>query len=182
MKKYSVLIAAAVLALLLAGGITARMYGQKKQFDWTVAQARKTSEGYDKDFINMVNRLEVELADRASFGYSGGKDPMTGKMRTVVTALAPSQKATKTEGPQEEIDPYKLTAIIYDDVGNKYTAIVMMDERSFSVEVNDKVGDRKILKITKDRIYMESETQLFYYDISGKKGKKSKDEAGSREE
>jgi hypothetical protein len=175
MKKYTTLIAAAVLALLLAGGISLRMYMQKKQFDKTVTEALKTSEGYDRELIEMVNRLEEELATRASFGYTGGKDPMTGKIRSVVRAYL--KPAVSTPGkPAEEVyvDPYKLTAIIFDDESQKYAAIIMMDERSFAVEVGDVVGDRKIYRITSDRIYMESEKFYYFYDISGKSGQKEK--------
>lgn len=174
MKKYTTLIAAAVLALLLAAGMSARMYLQKKQFDKTVVEALKTSEGYDREFIDMVNRLEVELATRASFGYTGGKDPMTGKLRTVVRTEIKPKKVKPGKPVEEAVDPYKLTAIIYDDEGKKYTAIVMMEERSFAVEVGDKVGPRKIYKITSDRIFMESDSLYYYYDISGMKGVKKK--------
>ncbi len=173
MKKYSTLIAAAVLALLLAGGMSARIYLQRKQFDATVHKALTVSEGYDKDFINMVNRLEVELATRASFGYTGGKDPMTGKIRRVARRIF-STKKTVPLIPAETADPFKLTAIIFDDAQKKYTAIVMKGERSFAVDVGDKVGDRNIQKITSERVFMTSDSLIYYYDISGKAGKRSK--------
>ncbi len=173
MKKYTTLITAAVLALLLAGGMSARIYMQKKQFDETVRKALNVSEGYDREFIDMVNRLEEELATRASFGYTGGKDPMTGKMRRVARRIVKSKRSTVAV-PVETADPFKLTAIIFDDESNKYTAIVMKGERSFAVELGDKVADRKIQRITSERIFMESDSLLYYYDISGKSGKRSK--------
>lgn len=184
MKHYTTLIVASVLALLLAGGIFARMYINKRDFDRTVIEALKTSEGYDREFIDMVNRLEEELAIRASFGYTGGKDPMTGKLRSVATSLIRTKKAAPAK-PAEEVnevyvDPYKLTAIIFDDEAKKYAAIIMMDERSFAVEVGDVVGDRKIYRITSDRIYMEGDSLYYYYDISGKTGMRSKfDKSGN---
>ncbi len=175
MNKYTTLIAAAVLSLLLAGGMSARMYLRKKQFDKTVQEALSFSEGYDKDFINMVNRLEVELATRASFGYTGGKDPMTGKIRRVARRIfRPKKTLPVTVTPVETVDPFKLTAIIFDDEQNSYTAIVMKGERSFAVEVGDVVGDRKIQKITSGRIFMDSDSLVYYYDISGARGKKNK--------
>ena len=124
----------------------------------------------------MVNRLEEELATRASFGYTGGKDPMTGKIRRVARRITRQKKSLPvTPTPVvEPPDPFKLTAIIFDDEQNRYTAIVMKGERSFAVEVGDVVGDRKIQKITSERIFMDSDSLLYYYDISGKRGKKNK--------
>jgi len=122
----------------------------------------------------MVNRLEEELATRASFGYTGGKDPMTGKIRSVARTYIKPKKVKAGKPVEEAVDPYKLTAIIFDDESQKYTAIIMMGERSFAVEVGDKVGERNIYRITSDRIFMESDSFYYYYDISGKKGKKKK--------
>jgi hypothetical protein len=167
MKQYTSLIIALVLVVVLAGGMTWRIHAQKKEFDKTVQTLLQTSEGYDQAFISMVNRLEEELARQASFGYTGKKDPMTGKVRTVVLPSRPSKKPGAPAASPADKDPMKLTAIIYDDVQKQFTAIVMDDERSFSVEVGDKVSDRRITRITDQVIYMESDSMRYKYDIFG---------------
>ena len=173
MKKETTFIIVAVLAVFLAVGMLIRTYTQKENFDRVVHEALKTSEGYDQRLINMVKRLEEELAMRASFGYLGGKDPMTGKNRRVV--LPRKTKVKKgTKAPAKKLDPVKLTEIIFDDEKTKYTAVVMDGERSYSVEVGDRVRDRKITKITEEEIYMENAENYFAYDIRGKSKKKSK--------
>jgi hypothetical protein len=165
MKQYSTTIIASLLALALAAGIFARMNTRKRQFDRTVEESLKVTAQYDQQFIDLVSRLEEELATRASFGYKGGKDPMTGRRRRVVLPRRrPKKRAPKK---QEFVDPVKLTAIIFDDVQKKFTAIVMDGERSFSVEVGDRVGDRKILQISDETVIMANDSLLFRYDIYG---------------
>ncbi len=183
MKKYTPLIIASSLAVLLAFAMGIRINSQRVHFEKTVKEALKTSEGYDQKFIDMVTRLENELALRASFGYVGKKDPMTGRERLVATRPAPPriarkkvEKAVVDSNPalQAEIDPVKLTAIIYEDSRKTYTAVVMNGERSFSVEVGDKVAGRKITKITSEHIYMESDGEIFTYRIDGSSSRKNK--------
>jgi hypothetical protein len=177
MNKSIIAIIASVLAILLAIGMVVRMNMQKKHFDKIVQEALKTSEGYDQIFIDMVNRLEVELATRASFGYTGGKDPMTGTKRQVVSqlpTLGPGLAAS-SGAPKEPGDPVKLTAIIADAAGRKITAVVMDGERSYSVEPGDVVANRKITKITNEGIYMETDSLYYFYDIYGKKGTRLKE-------
>jgi hypothetical protein len=173
MKTENMYIVCAVLALLLAIGVTVRITLQQTSFNRAVQEALETSEGYDERFINMVNKLEEELARRASFGYTGGKDPMTGKKRSVVLhhkrVRRPSRTRKKGEKqpPPQQVDPVKLTAIIFDDEKRTYTAIVMDGERSYSVEMGDRVRNRKITRISNDELYMESPTALYKYDIYG---------------
>lgn len=174
MKDNILTISAVILSILLAGGMAARMFIQKRDFDRVVHESIKTTEGYDQKLINMVKRLEHELATRASFGYTGGKDPMTGKKRVVVLPQKVVVKKSKKE-PEKTIDPVKLTAIIFDDEKTRYTAVVMDGERSYSVEVGDKVRDRKITKITEEMIYMENAEAYFAYDIYGKSKTKLKE-------
>ncbi|MBN1982866.1 MAG: hypothetical protein JW795_15135 [Chitinivibrionales bacterium] len=176
MKHYSNAIAASVIVLLLGAGITGRIHVQKKRFDQAVEEAMKTSEGYDQKFINMVNRMEDILASRAAFGYIGGKDPMTGKMRSVAK-VAPVILVTKQSAPSVAAppkDPFKLTAIISGEEANTFTAIIMIEERSLAVAQGDKAGGRRVVKITNERIEMENDSLLFFYDINGRTGQKSK--------
>jgi hypothetical protein len=175
LEKIKPLILAAVLAVLLAVGMTIQMSLQKKRFDKNVVERKKTSQGYDKKFIDMVNRLEEELTMRASFGYEGGKDPMTGKKRRVVIPKRRKKTAVKTEKKTEiRVDPVILTAIIYDDEKTRYTAVIMDGERSFSVEVGDKIRNRRITRITEEVIYMESADKHYKYDIYGHSSIKKK--------
>ena len=183
MKHNITLICAALVALTLAGGIGLRSYVLKRDFDKAVDAALKESQGYDEQFVQMVNRLEDELALRASFGYSGGKDPMTGRVRRVALppprprprAAAPvASTAAVEDEPAEPFDPVRLTAIIYDDEGKKFTAIVMDGDRSFSVEVGDRIRDRRITRITEELLMMESEEYRFLYTIAGQRGQRRK--------
>lgn len=184
MKNHGVLIIASVIALVLAVALSIRISIQKATFNRTVRDALETSEGYDTKFIDMVNKLEEELAMRASFGYKGQKDPMTGKVRTVVVPKD-IRTADKTGKPQNssapvvdvvhDTDPIKLTAIIFDDEKKVHTAIVMDGERSYSVEMNDRLNDRKIIKITNELLIMESPTSYFQYDIFGNRSVRSKE-------
>jgi hypothetical protein len=161
----------------------------RRLFDGTVREALKTSEGYDQAFIDMVNKLEEELMMRASFGYAGRKDPMTGTTRMVVAAparfapvrggraaaRAPEAGQPAEEAPKAaEVDPVRLTAIIYDNTRKTYTAVVMDGERSYSVDVGDKLAGRQIVSITNDHIVMETAAERFTYNISGGKSKVSK--------
>jgi hypothetical protein len=175
LKNNTTLILSVVLALVLASGITLRVISERQDFNLTVRTALKTSAGYDEQFISIVNRLEKELANRASFGYQGGKDPMTGRVRSVVlpvqmaassAAPVPDRKAD-TARPKPR-DPVKLTAIIHDEKNNRFTAIVMDGERSYSLEVGDRVRSRAIRKITAEVIVMEDDTLFYQYDIFGK--------------
>ena len=176
MRKYTTLIVTIVIALLTAGVLAVRSTMQRNHFDKTVREALKTSEGYDQRFIDMVNRLENELALRASFGYSGQKDPMTGKERTVVRNPVKKirKSATKKEAPVVAVDSVKLTAIIYDDDKKEYTAIIMVGERSFAIEVGDFVVGRKVTSISNERVVMEDESTYYMYDITGHKGKRNR--------
>ncbi|MDR2728827.1 MAG: hypothetical protein LBB56_06820 [Chitinispirillales bacterium] len=183
-QNHSVMIFACILAVALAGYMLYRIDVQKKSFDAVVKTALQTSEGYDKAFIDMVNNLEDELAERASFGYAGRKDPMTGTVRTVVipnkahvarrgtgAGVRPQQKTAADETTAvkaaEAVDPVRLTAIIFDNTKKTFTAVVMDGERSYSVDVGDRVAGRRILRITNQEIMMESDTERFMYNISG---------------
>jgi hypothetical protein len=190
MKKQQVLIAACVLTVLLCVFMIYRSFSARSVFNRAVNESLKTSEGYDQRFIDMVNRLEELLATRAQFGYSGGKDPMTGVTRQVVQAPTPPPRpkhqvqqqvasgGTGTAPPpavEPPSDQVRLTAIIADATGSKISAVIMDGERSYSVDVGDKVVGRKITRITNEGIYMESETMLYFYDIYGNVVRKSKD-------
>lgn len=172
MKMYGSLIAASVLSVITAGALAARVTFQTRHFDKTVQEALKTSEGYDEKFIEMVNRLERELALRASFGYIGGKDPMTGKERIVVRTQPQRKRVVSTSmtnEPQVEqpADSVRLTAIIYDDEKRLYTAIIMVGERSFAIETGDLVVGRNVNKIDNGYLIMEDNQQYYIYDIAG---------------
>lgn len=181
-QNYSIMILACVIALVLAGYMIYRVDAQKKSFDGAVRSALQTSEGYDRAFIDMVNRLEDELATRASFGYAGRKDPMTGTVRSVVVPAARQRRAPaastaaaaagvneETAAAAEAVDPVRLTAIIFDNTRNIYTAVVMDGERSFSVDEGDRVAGRRITRITGHEIMMENDMERFTYNISGDK-------------
>lgn len=177
MKQNTLLIISSILALALAGGMVIRVSLQKRQFDHTVRESLKTSEGYDKKLVTLVNHLEEELASRASFGYKGSKDPMTGKTRKVVLPVRKTPKAVpraEKSAPVKPPDPVKLTAIIYDDEGGKYTAIVMDGERSYSVEVGDNIRGRTIRRINAKVLWMDDKNMWYGYDIWGRKSKKKK--------
>ena len=183
MKKNIVIITAAVLAVALAGIVFARVRAERAHFDRTVTAALATSEGYDQKFIDMVNRLEQELARRASFGYTGGKDPLTGTKRQMVQVQAPAPVQAPSIGKPAPVanvvpaavDQFKLTAIIADASGKKITAVVMDGERSYSVDQGDVVAGRKITRISSESIFMENDSTMFFYDIYGKKGEKRRE-------
>src|SRR3954468_10031711 len=141
----------AVLALIMAFGLTLRLFFQQEGFQRIVNESLASSEGYDQKFIDLVDHLEDVLTSRASFPFMGGKDPMTGRRREIANSVvdqpvvrraAPPVKASKGKSapvaePKPEPasapeDKVKLTAIIADDYG-QHTAIVMDGERSMSV-------------------------------------------------
>lgn len=181
MKRYMGVVVASVLAVLVAAGTVARITTRKAHFDGTVAEALRSSEGYDQRFIGMVKNLEEQLARQASFGYKGGKDPMTGKVRRVVLPQrpaprpqAPPSRRQRKDEPAEQVDPVKLTAIIFDDEAGEFTAVIMDGERSFAVEVGDRVRDRRITRITEEAVLMISDTMMYKYDIYGRSAKKAR--------
>ena len=196
MKQHQLLIVACALAVLLSIIIIWRSFAARADFDLAVNESLKITEGYDQRFIDRVNHLEEILATRAQFGYSGGKDPMTGTKRQVVQprpvaaapvrGYKPIQRTSPGESPSQAQPPtpvqasdqIRLTAIIADATGKKITAVVMDGERSYSVEKGDMVGGRKITHITNEGIYMESDSIMYFFDIYGNVVKKSK-ETGS---
>ena len=167
-------------------------------FEQESARYKIETGNYDQDFTKMVDRLEAELAERASFPYLGGKDPMTGKTRLIVESVQ-SQKYGRKNGrkgsvkidvpvaqtpaniseqlTQEPVpvvvealpapDPVRLTAIIYDDFKKAYTAIMMVGERSFSVEVGDRLHGRVTREISVQKVILEDANRAYQYDISG---------------
>ena len=170
------LLIAAIVTGLVAGGIAVRAFQLKVSFDRTVKGSPNTSEGYDRMLIGKVNTLEEELATRASFGYTGGKDPMTGRRRRVARPRvarprpkpAPVQpESTSTAPPPPPVDSIRLAAIIHEDDRDRFTAVVMDGERSVSVEVGDWVAGRRITQITNDAVYMENASARFRYGIEG---------------
>jgi len=174
MKKYTSLIVASILTIIVACSLFVRITMQKQHFDKTVKEALKITEGYDQQFIDMVNRLEHELALRASFGYIGGKDPMTGKERIVVTrpAVSKSNKRNATSAPvpsTEAIQPdsVRLTAIIYDDLKRLHTAIIMVGERSFAIEAGDVIMGRRVTTVNDSLVVMQQGSRIYIYDIAG---------------
>jgi hypothetical protein len=189
-KNHAAMLVASLLALVLAAYLCLRVDEHRRVFDRAVKDALKTSEGYDQAFIDMVNKLEEELMMRASFGYAGRKDPMTGTTRIVavaparfapvrggrVGARAATAEAAEADDTQlaAEIDPVRLTAIIYDNTRKTYTAVVMDGERSYSVDVGDRLAGRQIVRITGEDITMETATDRFVYNINGGKSKTSK--------
>lgn len=166
-------IAASVLIALLAIFLFFRTTSIKADFDATVRESQKTTEGYDQRFIDMVQRLDGILANRASFGYQGGKDPMTGVKREVVQPAPEYHRAPAapvTQGaPQPQVDAIRVSAIIGDASGKKVTALIMDGERSLTVDVGDVVSGRKITKITNEGVWMENDTMSFFYDDNGHK-------------
>ncbi|MDR2592480.1 MAG: hypothetical protein LBC59_06715 [Chitinispirillales bacterium] len=172
MDKYNLLVSACVLAAILSVVSVCLIRGQKAAFYSTVNTSLQVSEGYDSQFIDLVNRLEDELAGRAGFGYAGQKDPMTGATRAVAERPAAGggtrRAAVQAEaGAWTAADPVRLTAIIFDNGKNAFTAVVMNGERSYSVEVGDRVADRRVTKITTSEIYMESDNYRYVYGILG---------------
>ncbi|MBD3420965.1 MAG: hypothetical protein GF398_12670 [Chitinivibrionales bacterium] len=166
---------ASLIAFVLSLIIFFGMYRRKANFDKLVRESQIATQGYDTRLVGMVNKLEKELAIRASFGFPGGKDPMTGRSRTVARPQrprrAPRQPRKTEQAPKirERPDPIKLTAVIFDDTDRKHTAIIMDGERSLSVEVGDVVDDRRITHITNEYIAMESSSYRYRYDIYGNK-------------
>lgn len=199
--KFNPFVAAAALALVLAVGLAGRIYSQSTGFRKVVNESLATTEGYDQQFINLVNHLEEVLTTRASFPYPGGKDPMTGRRREVAAEvleqpaprLAASRagskaapKAPKGAGnpagrgsasdsaPAEPpSDKVRLTAIIADDYG-QHTAIVMDGERSMSVDIGDMVGARKVVRITGKELTMEDDLTVYIYGLSGSRSQQRK--------
>lgn len=154
-----------VMACLLSIGITL----ESSTFDSFVKNSLRATVGYDMQFIAMVNNLERDLAIRAQFGYRGGTDPMTGKRRAVAPLRTTSVGVRPVSQPEQVAanEPVRLTAIIFDDKTQKHTAILMVDERSFSVETGDKVLDRRVGEILDHVVTMESATRTYRYDLSG---------------
>jgi hypothetical protein len=178
-KNNSMAILIPILITALAIALFVRVFLYRQSFDEMVRRSHRNTVGYDQKLISVVTRLERELAERASFGYTGGKDPMTGTTRQVVrparrapvrkapvrTAAAPDTVTEKKPAP----DPVRLTAIIFDDERQKHTAIIMDGERSVSVEMGDRVRDRRVTLITDKAVYMESPTAEYRYDVFGKR-------------
>jgi hypothetical protein len=181
MDKYRVLVSACVLAAVLSVVSVCLVWRQKADFYSTVNTSLQVSEGYDRQFIDLVNRLEDELAVRASFGYAGHKDPMTGVTRTVAERpvngggrQASAQASASAAAPLTNTDPIRLTAIIFDNAKNVFTAVVMNGERSYSVEMGDRIADMRITRITMNEIYMESDSYRYVYGIMGSSSKTPK--------
>jgi hypothetical protein len=185
MNQLRIIVYSSITALVVSAVFGLGIHARSVDFTRTVSAALSTSVNYDNQFIAMVDRLEKELATRASFGYEGGKDPMTGLVRQVVVMLpkeppksiaggkkALSDTANKNRpaiAAPELADSIRLTAIIYDADAKNYTAVVMSGERSFSVNVGDRVTDRMIRSISDVAMVMETDSLSYRYDVSGKR-------------
>lgn len=174
MKTVSAFFIASLLAVILASVLFFRVTRYRQEFDVVVQEAQETTDGYDQAFIDMVNRLEEELATRASFGYIGEKDPMTGQTRSIVKQPKPVKRTYRKRKvvvttPKIPVDPFRLSAIIYNDVQSKFTAIMMLGERSMAVEIGDVVEGRTVKSITKYNVEMSDMEARYRYDIEGKK-------------
>lgn len=182
-----------VLLLAASAILWWRIDKQKREFNALVEKTSQITEGYDQNFIAMVDRLEQELAERASFPYLGKKDPMTGKVRSVVipqpreqhrasrrmvqtkaaSATTPSEVAP-TAPVVEAPDPVRLTAVIFDDIKRVHTAIMMVGERSYSVEVGDRVHGRRATEISVSSVTLEDQANIYQYNINGQKSSRAK--------
>ncbi len=177
MKLVTQIILSFLLTIVVTAAIYFRFSFVKEDFDQVVAESKAKVEGYDQEFITMVDNLEAELALRANFPYLGGKDPMTGKIRNVaVKRYVPVKYKVKkiNSDPIPPRDNVRLTAIIFDDIKDEFSAIMMVGERSYSVEEGDKVAKRLVSKITERYVYLASVEADFRYDINGKVIKKLK--------
>lgn len=111
----------------------------------------RSKDGFDQNLINRVDKLERELNERASFGYKGNKDPFAGRTRNV--ALPKKRKIIKATISKKKDEVVKvedeiiLMATILD--GKKAGAIIMINDRSYTVNVGDVVEKRKIILIQK---------------------------------
>jgi len=174
MDRYGIAVSACLLAAVLAVASVCLVRGRKAAFYTTVNSALQVSEGYDRQFIDLVNRLEEELAERAGFGYAGRKDPMTGAVRTVAERPATGGARNAAAPTAAGADPMRLTAVIFDNAKNAFTAVIMDGERSYSVEAGDRAAGRRITKITANEIYMESDDYKYVYGIFGENAKTPK--------
>jgi len=182
-----------LVILIIAMALIWRIHQQQRQFQELVAKTAQITEGYDENFIAMVDRLEHELAERASFPYLGKKDPMTGKVRQVVIPQRPREREriarrtgkAPTDAPiaqatetattvVAEVDPVRLTAVIYDDIKRVHTAIMMVGERSYSVEVGDRIHGRRAAEITVSSVTLEDQNKIYQYNISGQSSSRAK--------
>jgi len=182
-----------VLLLIVSALLWWRIEQQQKNYRTLINKTAQITEGYDQQFLAMVDRLEHELAERASFPYLGKKDPMTGKTRTVVPSpprekekspriarnqahVAPAQGLPEVKAPEEVVipDPVRLTAVIFDDIKRVHTAIMMVGERSYSVEVGDRVHGRRATEISVSSVTLEDQTNIYQYNINGQKSSRAK--------
>jgi len=85
--KYNPFAVSALLAMVIAFGLSLRIFSQDRGFLHVVNESLATTEGYDQKFIDLANHLEKVMATRASFSYPGGKDPMTGRRREVASMV-----------------------------------------------------------------------------------------------
>jgi hypothetical protein len=185
MSQHRIIVYSSITALVVSAVFGLSIRARSVDFTRTVSAALSTSVNYDNQFIAMVDRLEKELATRASFGYEGGKDPMTGLVRQVVAMLPKEPPKSAANGnidltdtadksrpvvaAPEMADSIRLTAIIYDTDAKNYTAVVLSGERSFSVNVGDRVTDRTIRSISDVAIVMETDSLSYRFDVSGKR-------------
>lgn len=192
-SKHTVLLFSTVVVAVCAL-LWWRIDAQASSYQELVAKTASVTEGYDQEFIAMVDRLEDELAERASFPYLGKKDPMTGKTRNVVIAApSPSSREERRrvrvkEAPAKPLtaqvleaapvveapDPVRLTAVIFDDIKRVHTAIMMVGERSFAVEVGDRIHGRRATEITVSSVTLEDQQKIYQYNISGQKSSRLK--------
>lgn len=174
-RKYLI---GSIIGFVLSVGIAGGVSWYRLDFDTLVKKSRQSTHGYDKQFIALVDKLEHELEKRAQFGYTGGRDPMTGRSRRVVRPVQVRQKpaavAVKDTEKGPAPDPVRLTAILFDDRSKKYTALVMDGERSVSIEVGDEIRDRRVRSITSKEIVMEDSEYQYRYDINGKKARRAR--------
>lgn len=174
-------------ALILAAVMVYRISAIDRSFSAEVKKSQSASAGYDVAFINLVNHLEKELATRAQFGFSGDKDPFTGRQRMIAAPVAEPIKVASIAVPGKKVDTksvkpagkakpvasrpsspaIRVSAIIYEQTKNSYTAIVMEGDRTLTLEVGDVFGSLKVTAITGTSFTCSDSKSEYTYDLRG---------------
>ncbi len=177
-----------LVAIILAMVLVVRIVSSEQKFDSEVKVSHSASAGYDREFIDLVNRLEKELALRARFGFKGKKDPMTGRKRVIaepaeiapvkfasIAVSSPAEKSGKVKDKKPVANPVvkavvpsvRVTAIIFDDLKNSYTAMIMDGDRSLVLEIGDRFNQKTVTAITNGTLTVSDSQNSYTYDLRG---------------
>lgn len=159
-----------ILAILLSVIIITRINKHTDNFDALADQSLDQTNGYIQITLNLAQEMESQYQLKNIIKQSKGFNSTTEIFQNLILS-DPLIKGRKVKhNPDKSL---KLNLISQAPTG-EYKATFDYKGHQFVVKAGDKLLGRQVKKITAEKVYMNSVTMLFLYDIKGKRLVKKK--------